>query len=159
MVTNRTGPLLSRYGPSSRPLPIKPNPLSTTLPLNPIPPAHRSPPTTPSLSSSSSHPSLCIIILSPHPSHTIIPTPIPTPCRTRPSLSKRVLPRISSRSPVSPTRSPTCPKPRASRTSRSTPHPCPGNMPRRAKQKCVLPFLSSLPPTRYLPESSPPFAA
>jgi hypothetical protein len=33
MVTNRTGPLLFSLWPSSRPLPIKPNPLSTTLPL------------------------------------------------------------------------------------------------------------------------------
>ena len=139
--------------PSSRPLPIKPNPLSTTLPLTPSLPCTAPLPLLPP-----SHLRFLIrlsVLLSypPDPSHTIIPTPIPAPCRTRPSLSKRVLPRISSRSPVSPTRSPICPKPRASRTSRSTPHPCPGNMPRRAKQKCVLPFLH--PPSLQILTSPP----
>ena len=136
--------------PSSRPLPIKPNPLSTTLPLTH--PSRAPLPTQSSLPRIRLSISLYYYPSYPPLPHTITHTPIPTPCRTRPSLSKRVFPPTSSRSPVSPTRSPRCPKQRTWRKSQSTTRQCPGSTPRRVKQKCVLP-LSSLPLSpRYLSE-------
>ena len=67
MVTNRTGPLLFSLWPSSRPLPIKPNPLSTTLPLTH--PSRAPLPTHSSLPRFRLSLSLCIIILSPLTHH------------------------------------------------------------------------------------------